>query len=372
MATVLAEPSVDEAVTSFALERPALRIRRRETVPVQSLLPYFIAGDENRLVCFVCRSELPVFQMGNPLLIVGPTGVGKSAIAMHIAGRHVVTSGIGNEVGNVVQLAAIEFARKYAEAVSADDLPPLQKELEDAPILVIDDLSLISDKSAAQDELASRIESRTIQNKPTIITCRRLPSEIRGMRPLLVSRCLPGLTIPIKPPGKQARRLLLRELAVHQSLEIDHDLLDILADGLDQSLTARSLLAAVKEIDLWCRMNESAPTTETIQYVIDTVGRAGEVSLQKITASVAKRFRQKASDLRSGSRKQQIVRARSLAMFLARRLTSKSLHQIGDHFGGRDHSTVLHAIRKTESLLESETELRAAFQDVTETLRESK
>ena len=102
--------------------------------------------------------------------------------------------------------------------------------------------------------------------------------------------------------------------------------------------------------------------------MINTVGRADEVSLQKITASVAKRFRQKASDLRSGSRKQQIVRARSLAMFLARKLTSSSLHQIGDHFGGRDHSTVLHAIRKTESLLQSDTEMRSAAHDVTENL----
>ena len=348
-----------------------LRVRRRDAVAADSLLPYFIAGDENRLVSFVCRSEIPIFQMGNPLLIIGPTGVGKSAIAMHLAARQAITSGVGNEVGTVVHLAAIDFARKYAEAVGADDLPPLRKELESVPILVIDDLSLICDKPAAQDELALRIESRTNQNKPTILTCRRLPSEIRGMRPLLVSRCMPGLTIPIRPPGEQARRLLLREIAVHRSLEIEHDLLDLLAEGLDPNLTARSLLAAVKEIDLWCRMNESGPTIDTIRSVIDTVGRVDEVSLQKITASVAKRFRQKASDLRSSSRKQQIVRARSLAMFLARKLTSNSLHQIGDHFGGRDHSTVLHAIRKTESLLESDADLRTAVHDVTENLQAS-
>ena len=368
MTTTLETKTIDQKVTSFPLERPPLRIRRRDTRVVESGLPYFIAGDENRLVSFVCRSEVPVFQMGNPLLLIGPTGVGKTAVAMHLAARQAIASGIGDSVGVVVYMPAIDFARKYAEAVDSDDLPPLRHEIDDASILVIDDLNLIADKSAAQDELALRLDTRIAGEKPTILTCRRLPSEVRTMRPLLVSRCLPGLTIPISPPGMAARRTLLRDLSVHRSLEIEHELLDVLAEGLDAKLTTRALDAAVKEIELWCRMNESVPTLEAIQSVIDTVGRAGEVSLQKITSSVARRFRQKTSDLRSSSRKQQIVRARSLAMYLARQLTSKSLDQIGDHFGGRDHSTVLHAIRKTESLIEQDSDLRSVANDVTESL----
>ena len=366
MATLLDHPVVDETLTTFPLERPTLRHRRRDPDRFETLLPYFIGGDENRLVLFVCRSESTVFQMGNPVLLTGPTGVGKSCIALHLAAREAIAMGTASDVSTVVYLPAIDFARKYSEAVSADDLPPLRSELDDAPVLVIDDLSLIGDKPAAQDELASRIEARTINQRPTILTCRRLPSEIRTMRPLLVSRCLPGLTIPIRPPGNRARRLLLRELAVFRSVELDEQLLDMLAGGLDPQLTVRSLDATLKEIELWCRMNDSPPTLATIKSVIDRVGRAGEVSLQRITATVAKRFRQKASDLRSSSRKQQIVRARSLAMLLARRLTSKSLHQIGDHFGGRDHSTVLHAIRKSESLLDDDQELRAVVAEVTE------
>tara|TARA_R110002049_G_scaffold4601_4_gene31912 strand:+ start:157020 stop:158135 length:1116 start_codon:yes stop_codon:yes gene_type:complete len=368
MSTLLDHPIVDEAVTTFPLERPTLRVRRRDPHRFETLLPYFICGDENRLVSFVGRSESTVFEMGNPVLLTGPSGVGKSCVAMHLAAKQAIAMGIAGEVGGVLYLPAIDFARKYAEAVGADDLPPLRNELDEAPILVIDDLSLISDKSAAQDELASRLESRTIANKPTILTCRRLPSEIRSMRPLLVSRCLPGLTIPIRPPGPQARRLLLRELSIYRSVQLSDELLDMLSIGLDPNLTVRSLDAAIKETDLWSRMNETPPTAAAITSVIDTVGRAGEVSLQKITAAVAKRFRQKASDLRSSSRKQQIVRARSLAMFLARRLTSKSLHQIGDHFGGRDHSTVLHAIRKTESLIDDDMDLRAAAAEVTENI----
>ena len=101
---------------------------------------------------------------------------------------------------------------------------------------------------------------------------------------------------------------------------------------------------------------------------MDIVGKTEEVSIAAITAAVAKYFRIKVSDLRSSSRKQSLVRARSLAMSLARRLTSKSMHQIGDYFGGRDHTTVLHAIRKTESLLQEDADLRRAADEVTEKL----
>jgi len=358
----------EEGLSSFPLERPLLRVRRRDPRRVDSLLPYFIAGDENRLVSFVCRSEVPVFELGNPLLLIGPTGVGKSSIALHLAARQAVTMGIADTTGSVVFLPAVDFARRYAEAVAADDLPPLRSELEQALILVIDDLNLISDKPSAQEELATRIEARCQRGLPTILTCRRLPSEIRGMRPVLISRCSPGLTVSIKPPAMPARRMILRELAIYRSLAIEPEWLDQLASGLAANVPVRSLDAAIKEIDLQCRMRQSAPDEVAIQAVIDNVGRCQDLTLQQITASVAKRYRQKASDLRSGSRKQPIVRARSLAMFLARQLTSHSLHQIGDHFGGRDHSTVLHAIRKTESLLDHDTDLRCAMHDVTESL----
>ena len=105
-----------------------------------------------------------------------------------------------------------------------------------------------------------------------------------------------------------------------------------------------------------------------VQSAIEIVGKTEEVSLPTIAGAVAKYFRIKLSELRSSSRKQSLVRARSLAMLLARRLTSKSMHQIGEYFGGRDHTTVLHAIRKTESLLEADADLRRAADEVQQKL----
>ncbi|WP_246146387.1 helix-turn-helix domain-containing protein [Rubripirellula lacrimiformis] len=331
-------------------------------------MPYFIAGEENRLVSFVSTSDTSVFEFGNPILLIGPSGAGKTAIAMHLAARQAVHESIDSMPAKVVHFPAIDFARQYAEAVAADDLPPLRSEMNDAPILVIDDLHLIADKPAAQDELAMRIESRTAAGMATILTCRRLPSEIRGLRPLLVSRVLPGLTIPIAIPTGATRLQLLRELALHFGLEIEQGLLEVLHDGLEDQLPARSLEAALKQVSLWCRMHESGPTMEAIQSAIDRIGTTEEVTLPSITNAVARYFRMKSSEIRSSSRKQNLVRARSLAMYLARQMTGKSMHQIGDHFGGRDHTTVLHAIRKTQSLLENDSDLRRAADEVTEKL----
>lgn len=361
-------PTLESTVTSFPLERPAVRSRRRESRREVGSLPYFIAGEENRLVSFVAQSTTPIFEFGNPLLLVGPSGAGKSVIAMHMAARQAISRPDRDEPSSVLYLAAVDFARQYAEAVSADDLPPLRHQVSDAPILVVDDLHLIADKPAAQDELALRIDERTARGLPTLVTCRRLPSEIRGMRPMLISRVLPGLTVPIATPRGEARSTLLREFSVHLGIDLPIDLLEELDRGLESGLPARSLEAALKQISLWCKMNDAAPNHDAIQSAIEIVGKTQEASIASIAAAVARYFRIRMSDLRSSSRKQSLVRARSLAMLLARQLTSKSMHQIGDYFGGRDHTTVLHAIRKTESMLQEDADLRRAADEVTEKL----
>ena len=374
MSTVVAEP-LPSRVTSFPLERPNRWVRRRELGGKRGILPYFIVGDENRLAAFVALADHAALDVGNPLLFVGPSGSGKSALAMHLAARIAcsrpradIVESDSDEPRAVLYVTAIDFARAYAQAVSADDLQTLRDQWQQAPVIVCEDLHLIRDKAAAQDELALRLESRTQRGQPTILTSRRLPSEIRGIRPLLASRAVPGLTIPMAIPAGESRLQLLRELAIHRSVEMSEELLALLNRLIDLRLPARSLDAAIQQVALWCRMHEASPSIEAIEHAIKTVGSAEEVSLGEITAAVAKYFRLKRTELRSSSRKQRLVRARSLAMFLGRRLTSKSMHQIGDYFGGRDHTTVLHAIRKTEVLLEQETELRRAADEIQEKL----
>ena len=116
-------------------------------------------------------------------------------------------------------------------------------------------------------------------------------------------------------------------------------------------------------------MKSAEPNVSMIDQVIESTQQTSEVAIAKVAQTVARLMGLKTADLRSSSRKQMVVRARSLAMYIARRNTSKSLDQIGKHFGGRDHSTVLHSIRKTESLLETDVDLHQVFNDVNEKLK---
>src|SRR5690606_28759594 len=133
------------------------------------------AGPENRLAAFVCGSGEAIAQRGNPLLLVGPSGSGKSALAATLAAAEVERQGRGR----LVRLTAVDFARRYAEAVDGDDLTHFRDPLDEADVLLVEDVHLIADKVAAQEELAGRIALRTDLARVTLITCRRMPTEIR-------------------------------------------------------------------------------------------------------------------------------------------------------------------------------------------------
>ena len=363
----------ETTVESFPLERPTLQRRRRGSALDVGSLPYFIAGDENRLASLVCRGEINVFEIGNPVLLTGPVGAGKTSIALHLATQAAISHSTtenspGGDPAKVVYYSAIDFARSYAEAIAADDLKPLSDELDDAAVLVIDDLHLIAGKTAAQEELALRIESRYNDEKSTILTCKRNPSEVRGICNRLASRAAPGLMIPIALPKSASRKQLLGELALHMGLEVEASLISILDAGLESAIPVRAMEAAMKQVQLWCRMNESDVSLTAVQAAINGSQQVRDVSVATITNSVARYFSLKSSDLRSNSRKQNLVRARSLAMYLARQLTDTSMNQIGEHFGGRDHTTVLHAVRKTTELVETDTAIRRAAAELTEKL----
>ncbi|MCA9138544.1 MAG: ATP-binding protein [Planctomycetales bacterium] len=356
---------------TFPLERPLLRQRSRDARLTQSRaaasLPFFVCGDENRLAGFVCQSDTAM-AMAQTVLFIGPTGCGKSALALHVAAQLVASMSLGGDAGAVKYLSAVDFAREYAEAVAADDLPPLRESIDKAPILVIDDVHLIAGKTAAQDELCIRLDQRLAAGRPTILTSKRLPSETRSIRPQLASRCLIGLTIPISYPGSESRVTVLRELAMLRGVELSDDLVGLLSAGLRTDISVLSLDAAIKQIDLFCRMNQTSVDVAAVQSAINLAGQRNDIDLGKITRTVARIWGHRTKDLRSDSRKQSIVRARSMAMTLARQFTASSLDSIGEYFGGRDHSTVLHAIRKTESLLEDDAELSRMMREATEKL----
>jgi len=418
-------------VQTIALRVPAA-IRGhggRPTAPQVPLLPVFIAGEENRFAWFACQS--PIGQIAitpreisptgdetvppvpsdsgdmhsgetpnpadenrwgliamSPLLLVGPSGCGKTAIATHLATRILDeiappsgaeaggASASGASAGNAAVrsttslfMPGVDFARYYARAVDSDEITRFRRDIDSAPVLVVDDVHLMVGKPASQDELASRIESRSRSGRPTILTSRRLPTQVAGLRPLLVSRMLPGLTIPIRQPGNEARRELLLEFSRRRQVAIGDEELDMLCEGLEADLPARNLDSAMAHVDLYCRMKACPANIHAVRAAIGSIQPTTDLSTDRVAKIVSRRYKLKLSDLKSSTRRQEVVRARSLAMYLTRQLTGSSYHQIGKYFGGRDHTTVLHACRKTESMIQEDTELRVTADEVTEQLK---
>ncbi|QEG38048.1 DnaA/Hda family protein [Roseimaritima ulvae] len=355
-------------IDTIELKQPDLSHRRGRRSQSSWLLSDFVTGQENAFAAFVCRQSESIAQCGNPLLLVGPTGCGKTALAMTIACHELMLAGDEDDPASMLYLAAADFARNYANAVSADDLEHFRNHIASADLLLIDDIHTIVDKVPAQEELAARIEARVRAAAPTIVTCRRLPSELRGIRPLLASRMLPGLTVPLALPSGDARREIVWRLCQQAELEIDVDWVDVLCRSLPEDFSAPRLAAVVNHLRLLSEHGD-ALDAPAIRSAIDAVCGGSEPTIASIAKAVARRFKLKTSELKSSTRRQQVVRARSLAMYLGRQLTESSFQQIGEYFGGRDHSTVLHACRKTEALLVSNSQLSQTADEVSEQLR---
>lgn len=391
----VAQPAL---VRSIRLRVPRRLSKGRSANAPTPLLRDFLAGPENRLLAFVCEDQESLVERGNPLLLVGPSGAGKTALAMTLAGaaaeRIAVAADADSDsqgqsesqpaskrrkreeetkstkpAGEVLALPAIDFARRYSEAVDGDDVLRFRETIDQADVLLLDDVHLMVEKGAAQEELAHRLTVRTEHGRVTILTCRRAPSEIRGFRPILSSRMLPGLMLSVALPETATRRALLAQLAAERELELDADLLDLLERGLPREIPAAKLQAAMLHVALLAGEHDQPIDTRIIQAGIDAATRSQQPSIAEVTQSIAKRFKLRVADLKGPTRKQQVVRARSLAMFLSRQLTDHSLQKIGDFFGGRDHTTVLHACRKIESQWNETADLSRIAAEVTEALQ---
>lgn len=329
----------------------------------------FVAGPENRLAAFACTVNAPIASIGNPVLLYGPPGSGKSVLAAVLAQRQTAF----DSAGRILSEPASDFARRFREAVDADDIDRFRRRYQRASVWVLEDLHRLSTRSsaqaAAQEELMARIEMRLDHGLPLIATTLRLPTEHRGIRGGLASRLLPGLTIPLRYPQREARRELLRLLAEARHYELSAASLEVLEESLPPDLSVRQLTAAIEKIRLKEAVENKTATAGQIRQTARSISAATTPTIATVAKAVAKRVKLKTSELQGPSRRQAIARSRALAMHICREMTDASLQEIGAYFGGRDHSTVLHAVRSIEESLNKQGELRRIRDEVVDALR---
>ena len=200
-----------------------------------------------------------------------------------------------------------------------------------------------------------------------MVTLSHSPADSSILLDALASRLNGGLTVPLVPPGPKARHVICRRLQVELGVTLPETVLQLVAEGAADANTPPTVPQLRNAILQLANLAESEgrPLTEDLaRCSLNSLEHTRQPQLRSITRQVCRYFQLKASDLKGPARHQRVVRARGVAMLLARQLTSKSLEQVGQHFGNRDHTTVMHACRKTESLLHSDPAIRRAVDEL--------
>jgi chromosomal replication initiator protein len=325
----------------------------------------YIGGAENLLVPTgvdaLCQQP-PKF---NPLVFFGPVGTGKSLLVQLIATRWKRD----NKTARTLLTTGADLARDYAHAIETDSLPDLRSKYRRTSLLAIDDLHEIGEKTGAQNELVRTLDLMLTNQQRVVVTLPQSPAETAVLLPALASRLTGGLTVPLQPPGPDARRLILRSLVATRGFTLPQRVVDMVAsDALTDALkppTVPRLLQTLVRLEGFSSDGDTTLDEHQLRRLLQPTSDNDERQLQSITKQVSKYFNLRATELKGKTRQQRVVRARGVAMFLARQLTTSSLQNVGRHFGNRDHTTVLHACRKTESLLDTDPSIRQAVTDLT-------
>ncbi|MEQ8791141.1 MAG: DnaA/Hda family protein [Pirellulaceae bacterium] len=325
----------------------------RQTAPLQE----FISGKENALAR-VAADDLLRGRRFNPLVFCGEPGTGKSHLCRGLVARWKRE----NPKSRVLVIHGADFTRQYAAAVDADAVADFRRKYRRLDLLLLENLTELASKMPAQQELISTLDHLITNDRRVLVTSTRLPAKIAKLAPGLASRLSSGLMVPLTRPAVKPRRAILQRLADAHRVQFTSAALDAIANQFEA--TVPELNHVVVTLALQAEGNGGKIDVEAVQNYLAADDTDNTPTLRTITSRVARYFKLKSADLKGATRRQAVVRARGVAMLLARQLTGKSLDEVGRHYGGRDHTTVLHACRKTESLLADDPATRQAVEEI--------
>ena len=302
----------------------------------------------------------------NPLFIHGGVGLGKT---------HLMQA-----VGNAIQarepraairyISANQFVQDLVSAFRGNSIEKFTHYYQTLDVLLIDDIQFLSDKQRSQEEFFHVFETMTINQRQIVITCDTYPKELKGIDDRMISRLNSGLIVAIEPPELEMRVAILQRKAEQARVRLPDDVAYFIAKNIRRNV--RELEGALQRAIHYASFRSSPLTLELVKEALkDLISfNRGQISIDFIQKTVAEYYKIKPADMYSKRRQAKIALPRQIAMYLAKELTQKSLPEIGDAFGGKDHTTVLYAVRKiTESRAHNE-ELNKQIHVLDQTLRE--
>lgn len=300
----------------------------------------------------------------NPLFIYGGVGLGKTHL-MHAIGNQILTQ---NPDAKVVYLHSERFVADMIKALQHNAIDAFKSHYRSVDALLIDDIQFFAGKERSQEEFFHTFNALLESQQQVILTCDRYPKEVDGLEERLKSRFGWGLTIAIEPPELETRVAILQKKAEQAGIDLPSEVAFFVAQRLRSNV--RELEGALRRVMANAQFTGQPITLDFAKEALrDLLALQDKlVTIDNIQKTVADYFKIRISDLLSARRSRSITRPRQIAMALSKDLTNHSLPEIGDAFGGRDHTTVLHACRKVAELRESDQQIDMDYTNLHRTL----
>lgn len=326
----------------------------------------FVIGPGNRFAhaASVAVSESPARQY-NPLFIYGPTGLGKTHLLHSIAHE----LGRKHPEYKILYISSEKFTNHLITSIQTKTTPQFRAKYRSLDLLLIDDVHFIAEKNSTQEEFFNTFNTLYDAHKQIVVTSDRPPREIPGLEERLVSRFGWGLVTDIQPPDFETRVAILKKKMERETVVVPDDVAYFIAEKIKSNI--RELEGALIRVVAYCSLTDSKVDVRLAQEILKDSFKeeAQKFTIEGIQKVVADYFNVKVSDLRAKKRTVSIVRPRQIAMFLVRELTSHSFPEIGEFFGGKDHTTVLHSCNKIAAEKENDVSVRVLLEKLTGLLK---
>ncbi|MEI7993415.1 MAG: chromosomal replication initiator protein DnaA [Methylococcaceae bacterium] len=325
----------------------------------------FVEGKSNQLAraASIQVSE-NIGKAYNPLLIYGSSGLGKTHL-MHAIGNAVFQK---KPSATIVYLHSEKFVQDMVRALQQNSINSFKEYYRSIDVLLIDDIQFFAGKERSQEEFFHTFNTLLDKKRQIVLTCDKYPKEIIGLEDRLKSRFGCGLPVSIEPPDMETRAAILMKKAAQVNVELPQEVAFFIAKKIP--FNVRDLEGALRRVIANAQFTGREITTEfTKEALHDLISLKDKlINMENIQKTVAEYFKIRVADLSSKNRKQTITRPRQMAMCLARELTSHSFPEIGDAFGGRDHTTVMNACKKINELKQADHKIAEDYSNLLRTL----
>ena len=325
---------------------------------------HFVVGASNQFAHAACLAvaDLPAKNY-NPLFIYGGVGLGKTHL-LHGIGNHILQHRILPDIRKICYISSEEFTNELINSLRYEKMDEFRNKFRKMDILLIDDIQFIAGKERTQAEFFHTFNSLYDARKQIVVTSDKFPKDIPNFEERLRSRFEWGLIADIQPPDIETKVAILRKKAETENISLPNDVAFFLASQIDSNV--RILEGSLIRIGAFSSLTKTPIDIQLAKEVLKNIIKPKEefVSIDLVQKVVSNFFNIKISDLKVKRKNKGYVVPRQIAMYLSRKLTNASLLEIGDKFGGKDHSTVLHSIKKVEGKMSQETSFKEMIENL--------